>query len=84
MKLIDRTQILDLVTGERTPLGHDDSVSAMWTTDGRRILVGSPTGMFFYDATGVLVQTLSTANVDIALIAPDGLRILYRILEEVV
>ena len=83
----DRTagiQILDLVTGERTPLGHDYNGSAMWTSDGRRILVGSPTGLFFYDATGALVQTLSTANVEIALLAPDELRILYRILDEAV
>ena len=80
----DGIQILDLETGERTPLGQDESGSAMWTLDGRRILVGSRAGLFFYDATGALVQTLSTANVDMALLAPDELRILYRILDQAV
>ena len=80
----DGIQILDLATGERTPLGHDESSSATWTSDGRRILVGSPTGLFFYDATGALLQTLSTANVEVARLAPDELRILYRILDETV
>ena len=80
----DGIQILDLATGERTPLGHDARSSGMWTSDGRRILVRSPTGLFFYDATGALRQTLSTANVALALLAPDELRILYRILDEAV
>jgi subtilase family serine protease/flagellar hook assembly protein FlgD len=75
--------IVELATGARTSLGHDGDGSAMWTSDGQRILVGSSAGLLMYDANGSLLQTLVAESVYSALLAPDELRIVYRRTDEI-
>ena len=75
-------QILDLTSGARTALGHDANASATWTSDGRRVFVRSSTGLFFYDADGMLLDTLFLGDAEAAALSPDDLRIIYRRREE--
>jgi subtilase family serine protease len=76
-------QVLSVVDGTRRSLGQDASARAMWTSDGRRILVASSSGVHFYDRDGALIKTVVTAEVETAVLTPDELRIVYRRTDEI-
>jgi subtilase family serine protease/flagellar hook assembly protein FlgD len=74
-------QVLDLSTGALTPLGHEYLATASWTANGR-VLVASSTGVFLYAGEGSLERTLVPSGAEVALASPDGLRVVYRRLDE--
>ena len=76
-------QVLDLVTGARTSLGHDVDASAVWSSDGSRFLVGSSAGLFYYDADGSLLDTLAVGDIELGIFSPDDKRIVYRRRDEI-